>query len=141
MEDRMGAPRFSLEPERQPPLRALRPIEVVSLSTTVSTIVEARSDQDFHILHLWLGRRSGSGGTFSVYLVPAGGSPGASNAVYSNEAAPSGGMALTALGASQYGRGMLLSPGMRLMASASASNALNIWGMGADHLGGALDAL
>lgn len=66
---------------RQSSLLTAKPIEPVQVQATATTIYTAPDDADFWITHIWAANVSGASTTYTVYLVPNGGTAGTSNTV------------------------------------------------------------
>lgn len=123
--------RFEQESEIRSALRVPRPIDVVQVQSTATTIFTARSDADFQIENLVAANVTGAASALTVYLVPSGGSASAANTiVYQlNIAARTG---ETIFNRENMG---MLQPGMSIQALCSTNDDINMFGYGFDYQG------
>jgi hypothetical protein len=112
-------------------LRTPKPIDVVQVQTTATTIYTADSSADFHIQLLVAANVSGVDTTITVYLVPSGGSASAANMIVHQRKMPpystSRIFAPDSIG--------MLQPGMILKALCAVNNDVNMHGWGYDYFG------
>lgn len=123
--------RFQTEQEKRPPLRIPMPIGIVQVQATATTIYTARDDADFHISNLVASNVSGAASYVTIYLVPDGGSPGASNMIVHQLpiAANSG---ETIFNKENIG---FLEQGGTIQALCQANDDINMFGYGFDYQG------
>ena len=124
---------FRIQTERDPlpTLRYPRPIDVVRLQTTVSTVFTAESEIDFQIEHLVASNVTGVADSVTLYLVPNGGTAGATNLIVLEKAVPANDW-VTVFDRENVG---LLQPGATLQALCGTNDAVNLWGHGFDYIG------
>ena len=119
------------ETEPRPTLRIPQPIDIAQLQTTASTIYTAGDNAEFHIESLIAANVTGSDDTVTVYMVPDGGTAGASNTVVF-EWAVSANSNVTIF--NETSRALLQSGGT-LQAKCGTNDAINIFGYGYDYQG------
>ena len=124
-------PRFTFEQEGRAALRIPRPIDIVQVQTTATTVFTARSDADFQIEHLVASNVTGSADYVTVYLVPDGGTAGATNLAISQKVVPANDW-VTIFDREAMG---LLQPGMFIQCLCGVNDAVNVWGYGYDYQG------
>lgn len=112
-------------------LRVPRPIDVVQIQSTTTTIFTARADADFQIEHLVATNVTGGNDFITLYLVPDGGTAGLDNTI-EFEIAIAGKTRETLFDRNKMG---LLQPGMSLQGVCSTNDAVNVWGYGYDYQG------
>lgn len=125
-----ATPRTRFEQEAQKLLATPRPIPLVRLQTTATTIVTARTDADFLVKHLWVANVTAGSITYSIRLVNSGGSPTSANSIAEAVALAANTSAALAIGAE-----LRLAPGQFLSALCSTNDAINIGGWGLDYVG------
>lgn len=123
--------RFQTETEKRPALRIPKPIDVVQLQTTATTVYTARDDADFQVEHLVASNVTGSASYVTLYLVPDGGTAGATNLAY-YQLAIAAKTYITLFDRERFG---LLQPGMSIQALCQANNDINMFGYGFDYQG------
>lgn len=123
--------RLITEQESRTALRIPRPIDVFQAQTTVGTVFTARDDADFQITHLVASNVTGSADSVTLYLVPSGGTAGATNLVIAAKVVPANDWVTIF---DENNRGML-QPGATLQALCGTNDAVNIWGHGHDYQG------
>ena len=121
--------RQEIEPRAQ--LRIPKPIDIVQLQTTASTIYTASDNADFEIAGLFVTNVTNGNGSVTIYMVPSGGSPGAANTIVYQRAINAKTM-VTIFNVETVG---LLPPGYTLQALCGTNDAINIWGHGYDYQG------
>lgn len=126
----LGAPRSRSEIEPAALLRTPRPFPLVRLQTTASVLVTAREDADFLLTALWVANVDGSNRTWTLYLVPDGGSPGVTNLIAG--AVPIVANTSTMIDLNQ---GFLVQPEYSLQALCSSNDTVNMVGWGYDVQG------
>ena len=124
-------PRVTQETEPRRALRVPRPIDVFQCQTTAGTVFTARDDADFQITSLVASNVTGTPDSITLYFVPDGGSPGATNLLISALAVPANDIVVIF---NEENRG-LLQPGMTLRALCGTNDAVNLWGHGYDYQG------
>ena len=112
-------------------LRVPKPIDVVQVKTTATDVCTARDDADFHIEHLTASNTTGSAVYVTLYLVPDGGTAGATNIVLYQKAIPAKDW-VTLFDSTNM---CLLQPGMTLQALCGTDDDVNIFGHGYDYQG------
>lgn len=116
------------------PLDALavpKPIDVVQVQTTATTIFTARSDADFQVMGLTASNVTGTDDWVTLHFVPSGGSAGLANAIAYQVVVPANdGVNLF----TKENQG-LLQPSYSIVATCSVNNAINIYGYGHDYQG------
>lgn len=122
---------FQSEEYTRDTLRIPRPIDIFQLQTTVGTVFTARSDADFQIENLIAANVTGTNDTVTVYLVPDGGTAGASNTILYQRVV----LANDILVIFDFQHIGLLQPGMTLQALCGTNDAINIYGYGYDYQG------
>ena len=111
-------------------LQTRRPIPLLVLTTSYQTVLTARSDADFLVMHLYVCETSNAARTVNVALVPPAGSPSAANALLFTYAI--GAYAVEPMiGAID----LIVPPGHTIQAQASANTSVNIYGWGYDMTG------
>lgn len=126
----MQSGRFVSEQVDRTPLEIPKPIQTVQLQTTVSTIYTASTTRDFVIKHLWAANTTGTATTYTLYLVPSGGSAGTAN-TFAFEV-PLAANTTVLLDASIE---TMLQPGMSMQGLCAANNDVNIGGWGMEYAG------
>lgn len=127
----MNSARFTSEAQPLSLLRIPKPIDIVQLQTTVSTIFTAQSDIDFNIEHLVATNVTGTADYVTIYFVPSAGTAAAANTIAYQLAVPAKSN-VTIFDKNNVG---LLQPDATLEALCSVNNAVNIWGHGFDYQG------
>lgn len=122
---------FQTEQEPRWALRIPKPIDVVQVQTTATTIFTARDDADFQIENLVASNVSGGASYVTVYLVPSGGTAGATNMIV-HQLAVAANTSETIFNRENMG---LLQPGMTLQALCQTNDDINIFGYGFDYQG------
>lgn len=122
--------RLRFESEGQKLLAVPRPIALVRLQTTATTIVTAPTDADFLVKQLWVANVTAGAVTYSVRLVNSGGSPTSANAV-----AEAVSLAANTSALLTWGTDLRLAPGQFLSALCGTNDAINIGGWGLDYYG------
>lgn len=132
MADQSQSPiRFQTESEKRPALRVPKPIDVVQLQTTVLTVYTALDDADFRIESLIASNVTASASYVTVYLVPDGGTAGATNLVLYQKAVAAKTWEVI-FDRQSVG---LLQPGMTLQALCQTNDSINLFGHGFDYQG------
>lgn len=123
--------RFRAEEEQRPLLRIPKPIDVVRVQATATTVFTARSEADFQVENLVASNVTSSATYVTVYLVPSGGSASAANTIiYQLPIAANSGE--TIFNRENMG---LLQPGMSIQALCQTNNDINMFGYGFDYQG------
>lgn len=123
--------RFQTESEKRPALSVPRPIDIVQIQTTATTVFTARDDADFRVESLIASNVTGGVAYVTVYLVPDGGTAGATNlAFYQLPVA-----AKSYIEIFNKDRVGLLQPGMSIQALDGVNDDINIFGHGFDYQG------
>lgn len=119
--------------ERQPlaQLRVPIPIDVFQCQTTAGTAFTADTNMDFHIESLVATNTTGAADYITVYLVPSGGSAGATNLVVYQRAVGAK-QGVTIFNREHMG---ILQPGATLEVLCGVNDAINIWGHGFHYRG------
>ncbi|WP_299949074.1 hypothetical protein [uncultured Ruegeria sp.] len=123
--------RFTTDVENRSALKAPRPIDIVQLQTTVSTVATARTDADFQIESLVANNTSGTADYVTVHLVPSGGSASTANTIAYQVVVAGNGMTVI-FDREKQG---LLQPGATVQALCGVNDRVNIWGYGFDYQG------
>lgn len=123
--------RLAIEQEARSALRVPRPIDVFQAQTTAGTAFTARDDADFQITHLAAANMTASADYITAYLVPDGGSAGATNMIVYQKAVPAKDW-VTIFDENTRG---LLQPGATLQVLCGVNDAVNVWGHGYDYQG------
>jgi hypothetical protein len=123
--------RFLDETSQRGVLRAPRPVDVVQLQTTATTVFTARSDADFQLEHLVAANMTASADYVTLYMVPDGGAAGATNQMLYQVAIAAKSF-VTIFDRDRMG---LLQPGATIQALCGVNDAVNIWGFGHDYQG------
>lgn len=126
-----SAPASVFEAAPRPSLAQPRPIDIVTLTTSVQTITTARTDADLNITALYASNVSGASATITVYIVPDGGTASTGNMVLHEVDCPPNAMTVIF----NVDDVCCISPGASIQALASAGAALNVWGSGVDYQG------
>lgn len=124
-----GIGRQTFERDPLSVLRVPLPIDIVQLQTTASTAFTATND--FQITHLVATNVTGSADYVTIYMVPDGGSAGASTTIVYQKAVPAN-SGVTIFDQNNQG---LLQPLMTLQALCGTNDAVNLWGHGYDYQG------
>lgn len=127
----MESPRIRQEVEPRTQLSIPVPIDIVQVQTTDTTIFTAGDNSDFHVTSLFASNVSGSSDTLSLYIVPSGGSTGASTQILDALAIAANAYEVI-INANQQ---LLLPPGASLVATDAVNDAVNVWGMGYAYQG------
>ena len=123
--------RFQAERDPLALLSIPRPIEIVQVQTTATTIVTAGSDQDLHVHHLVAANVTGTADYVTLHIVPSGGSASAANTiVYQKNIGARDFLAVFT--GEQIG---FLPPSASLVATTGTNDAINVWGFGYDYQG------
>lgn len=122
-----------LQTETQPrtALRVPKPIDVVQIQSTATTVYTARDDADFQISSLVASNVSGGASYVTVYIVPDGGAAGAANMIVHQLAIAANASAVIF---DEQNKG-LLSPGSFVQALCQANDDVNMYGHGYDYQG------
>lgn len=123
--------RQQTEPQPLSTLRIPVPITVVQAQTTATTVKTARTDADFHIESLVATNVTGSADYVTVYLVPSGGTAGATNMIVYQRAIP----AKSGIAIFDRDNMGLLPPGAFIQVLCGVNDAVNVWGYGYDYQG------
>lgn len=112
-------------------LRAPRPVDVVQIQTTDTTVFTARDDADFSIHALTAVNVTAASDWVTVHLVPSGGSATTANTIVYQRSVPA------FLGVNIFTEEVrgLLQPGFSIVATCSTNDAINIHGFGFDYQG------
>lgn len=124
-------PRVTFEQDARSTLRVPRPIDVFQCQTTVGTVFTARADADFQITSLVASNVTGTADPVTIYLVPDGGTAGATNLIIAGLSVAANS---TVTIFDENNRG-LLQPGMTLEALCGTNDAINLFGHGYDYEG------
>jgi hypothetical protein len=126
----ISAPRYRTESEPQKLLSVPKPIPLVRLQTTATTLVTAPTGADFLVKQLWVANVTAGAVTYSIRLVPSGGSPTSANAIAEGVSLAANTSALLAIGTD-----LRLVPGAFLSALCGTNDAINIGGWGLEYYG------
>ena len=127
----IGIQRFQTEQESRPLLRLPKPIDVVQIQSTATTVFTAQASADFHVQSLVAANVSGSDTTITVYLVPSGGSAGASNMIVHARKLPANSSSWIFDGNNPG----LMQPGAFIQALCATNDDVNMYGWGYDYYG------
>lgn len=117
----LGVPLQRQEQERLQVSREILALPVTALTTAGVTLYTVPSNTTFQIQSFIVGNYSAASATFSLYVVPSGGSAGNSNIVFPAERVDPGQVI------SPWDRWQMALPaGSALVMSASANSALNV---------------
>lgn len=123
--------RIQSESERLTLLRVPRPVDVVQVQTTATTVFTALDQADFQIEGLYATNVTGTADYITLHLVPSGGSASTANTIiYQRAISANGG--LTLFDRERMG---LLQPGASIQALCGVNDAVNVWGYGYDYQG------
>lgn len=123
--------RFQQEQERRTVLRVPKPIDVVQVQSTATTIFTARDDADFQIESLVATNVSMLAEAITLYLIPSGGSASAGNTIVYQRAIP----ANSAVTLFDRNTQCLVQPSASIEALCNVNDGVNIWGYGFDYQG------
>lgn len=132
MAERPQSPlRFATETEKRPALLVPKPIDIVRVQTTATTVFTARDDADFRVESLIASNVTAGAVYVTVYLVPDGGTAGATNLAF-YQLAVAAKSYVEIFNATRVG---LLQPGMSIQALCGTNNDINMFGQGFDYQG------
>lgn len=127
----MRTPQFVDQQQRRlPSLRTAQPIEPVSLTTTIATVIAAKADADFLVSHLWVANVTGLAATYTLHFVPSGGTASTANMVAFQTSLGANASAIVDVAINHR-----LPEGASIQALCSTANAINIGGWGYDQRG------
>lgn len=129
--DSQATLRFRAEDEQRPLLRVPKPIDIVQVQSTATTIFTAQDTADFQVENLVASNVTSLASYVTVYLVPSGGSPSAANMII-YQLPIAGNSGETIFNKENLG---LLQPGMSIQALCQVSNDINMYGYGFDYQG------
>lgn len=122
---------FQEERTQRSVLRVPRPIDIVQVQTTATTVFTARDDADFQIEHLVAANMTGTADYVTVHIVPDGGSAGATNMIL-YQVAVAAKSYVTIFDRDRMG---FLQPGDFIQVLCGVNDAINVWGYGYDYQG------
>lgn len=123
--------RVTQENQPTPALRYPTPIDVVQVQTTATTVFTAPDDTDFHVESLIASNVTGGAAYVTIYLVPDGGSAGATNLAIYQKAVPANDW-VSVFDKNNMG---LVQPGMSIQALCGTNDDINIFGHGFEYKG------
>ena len=124
-------PRVAQEIDPRARLSVPVPIDLFQCQTTAGTAFTADSSAEMHIHSLVASNVTGTADSITVYLVPDGGSAGATNLYVSQKEVPARDW-VTIFDANNVG---LLQPGATLQVLCGVNDAVNIFGWGYEYSG------
>lgn len=118
--------------EQQPlsQLRAPQIIDPTSLTTSAATVFTVGDNEDFDITHLWVANVTGSAATYTIHIVPDGGSAATTNAVVFQK-----NLAANTSEVVEVLVGQTVPPGATIQALTGTNAAINIGGAGFERQG------
>lgn len=132
MTPQQGASTLRTRQEIEAPrlLKSRQEIPLVRMAATFSTILTARADAYFEIEGLWVANVTNAAHSYSICLVPSGGTATIANALAWEIALPANTVDY-AVGAA----GMLVPPGYTVQVDADAADVINVYGWGWNVVG------
>lgn len=123
-------PRQRQELEPQKLMRTRRPVYVTPIGMTATTLITARPDADYILEAFWVANVTSSDASYNIHIVEGAEALSASNAIAFGVIIPAN-LTDIVVGTS----GVMVPPGLTLVASCSAANAVNMYGHGWDMMG------
>lgn len=123
--------RFTQEQFPRTQLRVPMAIDLYRAQTTVGTVFTARTDADFEIRSLVASNVTATADYVTVYLVPSGGSAGATNLYVYQKAVPAKDYVAVFTEVSSA----LLQPGAFIQVLCGVNDAINVFGWGYEYQG------